>query len=102
MSADGRFVVVNTNLDTPKFAANNRGQGTPEENKAAVLGGLGLFGAYAVEGKVVKMKVEGSTYPNWNGTEQTRNITSWTHDELKWSLPGSRGGTAELVFERVK
>lgn len=41
--ANGRFVVVNINPDTPKFAANNRGQGTPEENKAYALGGIGLF-----------------------------------------------------------
>ena len=48
------------------------------------------------------MKVEGSTYPNWTATEQKRNITSLTSDELKWTLAGSLGGTAELVFKRVK
>jgi Lipocalin-like domain len=100
--ADGRFVVVNINPDTPKFASNNRAQGTPEENKEAVLGGIGLFGTYALDGKVIKMKVEGSTYPNWTGTEQTRNVMSVTSDELKWTLAGSRGGTAELVWRRVK
>lgn len=100
--ADGRFVVVNINPDTPKFASKNRAQGTPEENKAAVLGGVGLFGTYTFAGKIVTMNVEGSTYPNWTGTVQTRNITSLTSDELKWSLAGSLGGTAELVFKRVK
>lgn len=100
--ADGRFVVVNINPDTPKFASNNRAQGTPEENKAAVLGAIGLFGTYTLEGNVIKMKVEGSTYPNWTGTEQTRNVMSVTSDELKWTLAGSHGGTAELVWRRIK
>lgn len=100
--ADGRFVVVNINPDTPKFASNNRAQGTPEENKAAVLGAIGLFGTYTLDGKVKKMKVEGSTYPNWTGTEQTRNIASFAPDELEWTLAGSRGGTAELIWKRVK
>jgi Lipocalin-like domain len=100
--ADGRFVVVNINPDTPKFASNNRGQGTPEENKAAVLGSVGLYGTYTLAGKVLTMNVAGSTYPNWTGTVQTRNIASITSDELKWTLAGSLGGTSELVFKRVK
>lgn len=99
---DGRFVVVNINPDTPKFASNNRSMGTAEENKAAVLGSVGLFGTYTFDGKVVTMKVEGSTYPNWTGTEQKRNVTSLTADELKWTLAGSLGGTSELVFKRLK
>lgn len=100
--ADGRFVVVNVNPDTPRFASNSRAQGTPEENKAAVLGSIGLFGTYTLDGKVIRMKVDGSTYPNWTGTEQTRNIASFASDELKWTLAGSRGGTAELVWRRAK
>jgi hypothetical protein len=101
--ADGRFVLLNINPDTPKFASNNRGRGTPEEYKAAVLGAIGLFGTYALDGKVIRMKVEGSTYPNWTGTEQTRNISSLTSDELKWTVTGSRGGnTGELVWKRIK
>lgn len=100
--ADGRFLVLNINPDTPKFASNNRAQGTPEENKAAVLGAIGVFGTYVLDGKVIKMKIEGSTYPNWTGTEQTRNISTFSADELKWTLAGSRGGTAELVWARVR
>src|SRR4029434_6269283 len=46
--ANGRFAIVNINPETPKFASNNRAQGTPEENKAAVLGGIALYGAYTV------------------------------------------------------
>jgi hypothetical protein len=29
--SNGRFAIVNVNPDTPKFAANNRAQGTPTE-----------------------------------------------------------------------
>src|SRR5258705_6310349 len=36
--ANGRFAVVNINPETPKFASNNRAQGTANENKAAMLG----------------------------------------------------------------
>jgi hypothetical protein len=99
---DGRFVVVNINPDTPKFASNNRVNGTAEENKAAVAGGIGLFGTYKVSGKDVDMKVEGSTYPNWTGTDQKRHITKYTHDEFTWALTSSLGSPGEVTYRRVK
>jgi hypothetical protein len=37
--------------DLPKFAANNRNVGTPEENKAIVQGSFAYFGTYTVTNK---------------------------------------------------
>lgn len=101
-SSNGRFVIVNINPDTAKFASNNRAQGTPDENKAAMLGGIGLFGTYTVTDKVINFKVEGSTFPNWTGTEQKRALSSFTPDRFAWTLPASIGGTAEVTWQRVK
>jgi hypothetical protein len=101
--SNGRFAIININPDTPKFSSNSRAQGTPEENKAAVLGGIALFGTYTVGAdKVINFKVEGSTYPNWTGTDQKRNVSSFATDEFKWTLPASIGGTAEVTWRRVK
>ena len=100
--ASGRFSVINFNPETPKFASGNRAQGTAEENKAAVLGAIALYGTYTVGDKVINMKVEGSTYPNWTGTEQKRTVSSFSADEIKWTLPASIGGTAEVTWRRVK
>jgi hypothetical protein len=48
------------------------------------------------------IKVEFSTFPNWNGTEQKRTIVI-SGDEMKWTNPaGSAGGVAELGFKRAK
>ena len=99
---NGRFAIVNINPETPKFSSNNRAQGTPEENKAAVLGGIALYGTYSVADKVINFKVEGSTYPNWTGTEQKRNVSAYTADQFTWSLPASIGGTAEVTWKRLK
>ena len=99
---DGHFVIVNINPDTPKFAANTRAGGTVEENKAAVAGGIGLFGTYSVSGRKVTMKVEGSTYPNWTGTDQTRDLTIISPDEWKWTLAASVGGQGEVSWKRLK
>jgi hypothetical protein len=100
--ANGRFAIINVNPETPKFASNNRAQGTPDENKAAVLGGIALYGAYTVADKVITFKVEGSTYPYWTGTEQKRNLTAFTAEQLTWTLAASVGGTAEVTWKRVK
>ncbi len=100
--ASGHFAYVNIDPDVPKFTANNRAQGTPEENKAAVLGGIALFGTYTVTDKVLSFKVEGSTYPNWTGTDQKRAIVSYTGDEFQWSVPASVGGTGEVTWRRVR
>ena len=80
------------------FAMN---EGTAEENKAIVQGSIALFGTYSVADKVLTLKVEGSTWPSWTGTDQKRNFTL-SADELKWSLPASVGGTAEVVLKRVR
>jgi hypothetical protein len=100
--ADGRFVIVNVNPETPKFASNSRTKGTADENKAAVAGAIGLFGTYKVSGKKVEMKVDGSTYPNWTGTIQTRDIATLTASEFKWTLTASVGGAGEVTWTRMK
>ena len=50
---------------------------------------------------MLKVKVDHSTFANWNGAEQTRTIVV-TGDEIKWSNPtGSAGDVAELVLKRA-
>jgi Lipocalin-like domain len=99
----GRFAVVNMRAELPKFASGNRMQGTPEENKAIVQGSIALFGSYSVDavGKVITLSVESSTWPSWTGADQKRSFTL-SGDELKWTLPAPIGGTAEIVWKRLK
>jgi len=100
--SNGRYMVINVNPDVPKFAANSRAQGTPTENKAAVEGNIAHYGTYSVANKVITLKIEGSSYPNWAGTEQKRPIISFTKNEIKWTTVASVGGTAEVGWKRVK
>ena len=101
--ANGRFVTVSTRPDLPKFASNNRMQGTVEENKAIVQGSIAYFGTYSIVDKVIIEKVEGSTWPSWIGTDQKRMITSFTGDDLTLTNPApSVGGTGETTYKRIK
>ena len=101
---NGRYSSIIVRSDLPKFAAKNRMQGTPEENKAAVHGSIGGFGTYTVDEakKSFTIRFEGSTYANNAGTEQTRPVTI-TGEELKIINPASTyGGQTELVYKRAK
>lgn len=102
--ANGRYALIVRRSDQPKFASNNRLQGTPEENKAIVQGSIGHFGTYAVkEGdKTITFHIETSTFPNWDEMDQKRPFTL-SGDELKYRVPAaSGGGAAEVVLKRLK
>lgn len=89
----------------PKFAANSRVKGTAEENQAVVQGSVALFGSYAADSEkkdALKWRVEGSTFPNWDGEEQKRLITV-TGDEMTVITPAAAvGGTNYAVYKRAK
>ena len=99
---NGRYSSIIARSDLPKFAAKNRMQGTPDENKAAVHGSIATFGTYTVDEvkKSFTVKFEGSTYANQTGTEQTRPVVI-SGDELKITNPSSTyGGETVLTYKR--
>ena len=101
----GRFAQVQVRPDRPKFKSNNRLEGTPEENKAALAGGIGQFGTWSVNeaDKSLSLHMDGVVHnPNEEGSDQKRSI-SLTGDELKIIIPVTGdGGRAELVYRRAK
>lgn len=102
--ADGRFSIINARHDLPKFASGNRLEGTPEENKAIVSGSIGLYGTYTHDeaNKVVTLKVTGTTWPAWLGTDQRRPYVV-DGDTMTWSVGGaSGGGTAKVSWKKLK
>jgi hypothetical protein len=100
-----RFSVIITRSDVPKFASNSRDAGTSEENKAVVQGSIAYFGTYSVSeaDNIIKYNIDGSTYPNWQGTQQER-FFKLSGDELTLtnSTPSIGEGTAYSVWKLVK
>jgi hypothetical protein len=101
---NGRFSIHLMRHDLPKYASNNRTQGTPAEYKATVEGSLSYFGTYSISGTDLNLHIEGSTFPNWVGMDQKRINLSISGDELKYTQPNPSGGGAAalLVWKRVK
>jgi Lipocalin-like domain len=102
---NGRYSSHVMRSDRPKFVANSRIQGTPDENKAAVHGGVASFGTYTVNqaNQTFTIRYEGSSYPNLEGTEQIRSFTI-SGDELRVANPApSVGGPpSDIVYRRAK
>jgi hypothetical protein len=104
VDANGRYVLAIVRAGLPKVASNNRTTATPEENKAIVGGSIIHFGTLSVNAadKTITFKIETSTFPNLDGTEQQRPFTL-TGDELKYTnTAASAGGTSTVVWKRAK
>jgi hypothetical protein len=106
-TADGHYSLQIIRANRPKFAANSRLKGTADENKAAIQGMISHFGTYSInEGdKTLTIRIEGSSFPNWDGTQQKRLITSLTAgDELAWTTPMPSSGAArsEVAWKWAK
>ena len=103
LAANGQYTQIIVRSDVPKFKVNNRLQGTPEENTAAVLGTVAHFGAWSVDeaSKTLTRRVDGSLFPNQAGVVQRTSVVL-TADALKVSNPSpGSGGTSEQVFKRA-
>jgi Lipocalin-like domain len=102
---NGHYILVIARADLPKVASKSRTTGTSEENKALVQGSLTHFGTLSVNAadKTMTFKIETSTFPNWDGTEQQRPFTL-TGDELTLTVPAtsSVAGTSTAVWKRAQ
>ena len=103
--ANGRYAAMIARPGLPKLAADNRTTATPEEAKAIVAGSIAHFGSYAVNeaDKTITFRIETSTHPNWDATEQKRTFAI-SGDELKYvGVSAVLGGaSATLTWKRAR
>ena len=100
----GRFVGLVQNSQMPLFASGNRMKGTDAEYKAVAQSSIAYYGKYTVDEKAarVTMHFEGCTFPNWDGQDQTRNL-SFEGKKLNMIIPvNSTNGMGHIVLARVK
>ena len=106
-SPDGRYSLQIMRDTRPKFAANSRLKGTADENKAVIGGIITHFGRYSLDegAKTITLRIDGSSFPNWDGTSQTRPITALTDDVFAYVNPNAlvgSGGKSEVAWRRAK
>lgn len=104
-ASNGRIVVQFMRPDIPKIAANNRLKATPEENTAIAQGLAAFFGEWKlVDAKTgeISLHIIGSSFPNWNGTDQKRFIKV-SGDAMTIINPSSPStGTSTIMLSRLK
>ena len=103
----GRFSVQLMRIDRPRFAIADQMRGTPEETEASYRGSISYFGTYEIdlENSVIMHHVEGSIFPNMEGTEQPRFFEmTENHLQLR-TQPFNVGGeraVGVLLWERIE
>ena len=101
--AGGRYIITVMRSDRARYASNALWQGTPEENKETADGTITYFGKYSISeaDSSIAIHVEGSSFPNWNGTDQKRSVAI-TGDRLILTLRPPAGDVVDVIWKRAK
>jgi hypothetical protein len=101
--ANGRYIISVMRSDRAKYASDAPWQGTAEENKATAAGTMTYFGTYSAneaDGSIA-IRVEGSSFPNWNGGDQRRGVAI-AGDRLTLTVHPPTGEIVEVIWKRAK
>jgi hypothetical protein len=104
LDASGNYTQILVHPDVPKFRANDRTKGTPEEYAATIRGSVASFGTWTVDeaGKTLTYHIAGSTFPNQVGTDM-KTVVSLAGDEWKSTIPRTTSGRQSvMVWKRAK
>jgi len=101
----GHYIISVMRSDRANYAIDGFGQLaqiTAEEGKATAQGTITYFGTYSVSeaDRIISIHVEGSSFPNWNGTNLER-LVEITQDQLKLTVRPPRGGSVDVLWKRA-
>jgi hypothetical protein len=103
---EGDFAQIHIASEVPKIASGNRLAATPEEYAGIMRGTIAQFGTYTVdeEKQTFTLKFTASTFPNWEGSLQTRSIDKLTDEEFINTNPqvGAGRGSAYNLYRRAR
>jgi hypothetical protein len=101
--AGGRYIITVMRSDRAPYSSNALWQGTPEENKETADGTITYFGTYSINeaDSSIAIHVEGSSFPNWNGTDQKRFVAI-AGDQLILTLRPPAGDVVDVIWKRAK
>jgi len=104
--ATGHYSLQIMSKVRPRFAANDKSKGTPEEYRATVVGTQCHFGTYTVNEKdhTITLHVEHATYANWEGANLTWPYTV-DAEHATFTVPhptiGGPGVYGEIAYVRT-
>ncbi|MEH2521488.1 hypothetical protein V1279_007061 [Bradyrhizobium sp. AZCC 1610] len=101
--ADGRYIITVMKSDRAKYVSNTLWQGSPQENKETADGTITYFGTYSTNevDDSITIHVEGSSFPNWNGSDQKRFVAI-VGDQLTLTVRPPGGEVVDVIWKRAK
>lgn len=99
----GRYSLQIFKAERRRFASSDKGQGSADEFAGAVLGASTHYGIVRVDpaGQLLTFDIEGSSFPNWEGSRQQRQFTL-KNNELSYQVPARANGDIPLsVWRRL-
>ena len=98
----GHYIITVMRSDRTKYASNALWQGTPDENKETADGTITYFGTYSVgeADSSIAIHVEGSSFPNWNSTDQKRFVVI-AGEKLTLTVHPPAGDVVDVIWKRA-
>lgn len=98
----GRYALQLYRAERPRFADPSKAKATAREYRAAVMGSSTHYGTVAIEqGRQLVFRIEGASFPNWEGQVQRRAFTL-RGDTLSYRVPPRPDGDVPVsVWRRV-
>jgi hypothetical protein len=104
IDGQGRYSLQIFKAERARFAAGDKRKGVPAEYESAVLGSSTHYGEVEADpaAHVLTFRIDGASYPNWEGTQQKRRY-ELKGDELSYQVPPTPDGTIPIsVWKRVR
>lgn len=99
----GRYSLQIFKSERPRFAGDNKADGSADEFKSAVMGSSTHYGSVTIDARAgaLVFSIEGSSFPNWEGTTQKRQYT-FDGTELRYEVPARADGSVPVsVWRRL-
>jgi hypothetical protein len=103
VDAQGRYSLQIFKAERPRFASDDKSAASADEFKAAVLGSSTHYGEVeldAAKGTIV-FRIEGASFPNWEGTVQVRSCTLQDGTLSYEVAPRADGSVPVSVWRRL-
>jgi hypothetical protein len=100
----GRYSLQIFKSERLRFAGVGKADGSADEFKSAVVGGSTHYGLLTIDDKnhLLVFSIEGSSFPNWEGTVQKRQYVI-DGQELRYQVPPRPDGSIPIsVWRRLQ
>ncbi|MGO4222197.1 lipocalin-like domain-containing protein [Lysobacter sp. TAF61] len=93
----GRYSLQIFKSERVRFATDSKADGSADEFKSAVMGSSTHYGTVTIdsEANLLVFSIEGSSFPNWEGTVQKRQY-KLDGDELSYRVPPRPDGSVPI------